>query len=99
MNSYSMKKLFLKILQYSQKNTCVRVFFNENPGLQSCNFIKERLQHRCFSVNIAKFLRIPILKEIYERLFERFPTWTNNIKSNIGSGEDTFSKTKQTKPF
>ena len=26
-------------------------------GIQACNFIKKRLQHRCFSVNIVKFLR------------------------------------------
>ena len=26
-------------------------------GLKVCNFIKKRLQHRCFPVNIAKFLR------------------------------------------
>ena len=25
--------------------------------LQACNFIKERLQHKCFLVNIEKFLR------------------------------------------
>ena len=34
----------------------------------ACNFIKKRLQHRCFSVNIAKFLRPPILKKICKRL-------------------------------
>ena len=28
----------------------------------ACNFIEKRLQHRCFPVNIAKFLRTPILK-------------------------------------
>ena len=65
--------------------------------LQSCNFIKKRLQHRCFSVYIVKFLRTPALKNICERLSERFPTWTNNITSNIGSEEDIFSKTKQNK--
>ena len=32
-------------------------------GLQDCNFIK----HRCFPVNIAKFLRTSILKNICER--------------------------------
>ena len=37
--------------------------------LRACNFIKNRLQHRCFSVNIAKFLRTSILKNICERLF------------------------------
>ena len=31
-------------------------------------FIKKRLQDRCFSVNIAKFLRRPILRNIGERL-------------------------------
>ena len=30
---------------------------------------KKRLQHRCFPVNIAKFLRTTILKNICERLF------------------------------
>ena len=34
-------------------------------GLKPCNFIKMRLQHMCFSVNIAKFIRTPILKDIY----------------------------------
>ena len=42
--------------------------FNKAAGLQVCNFIKKRLQHRCFPVIIAKFLRIPILKNICERL-------------------------------
>ena len=32
--------------------------FNKVAGLQAYNFIKKRLQHRCFAVNIAKFLRI-----------------------------------------
>ena len=33
-------------------------------GLKACNFIKKRLQHRCFPVNLMKFLRTPILKNI-----------------------------------
>ena len=69
MNRCSIEKLFLEILQYSQEDACV-----ENAGLQSCNFVKKRLRHRCFPVNIAKFLRKPILKNLCERLFERFPT-------------------------
>ena len=38
--------------------------FNKNTGLQVCNFIKKKLQHRCSPVNIKKFLRTPILKSI-----------------------------------
>ena len=36
--------------------------------LQVCNIIKNRLQHMRFPVNIAKFLRTSILKNIWERL-------------------------------
>ena len=42
--------------------------FNKAAALQACNFIKKKLQHRCFPVIIAKFLRIPILRNICERL-------------------------------
>ena len=37
--------------------------------VQACNFINKRLQYMCFSVNIAKLLRVPILKNICEQLF------------------------------
>ena len=43
-------------------------FFNQVAGLRVCNFIKKRFQHRCFSMNFAKFLKTPILKKVYERL-------------------------------
>ena len=32
-------------------------------SLKACNFVKRWLQHRCFPVNIAKFLITPILKK------------------------------------
>ena len=41
---------------------------NTVTGMKACNFVKKRLQHRCFLVNIAKFWRTPILKKICERL-------------------------------
>ena len=31
--------------------------FNKVACLEACNFIKKRLQRRCFLMNIAKFLR------------------------------------------
>ena len=42
--------------------------FNKVTGVKACNFIKKRLQHRCFPVKFAKFLRTPILKNFCERL-------------------------------
>ena len=41
--------------------------FNKVAGLKACSFIKMRLQHKCFPVNTAKFLRTAILKKIRER--------------------------------
>ena len=53
----SIKKLLLKIFA---------IFTGKH--LKPCNFVKKRLQHKYFPVNIAKFLRAPILKNICELL-------------------------------
>ena len=42
------------------------VFYKKK--LQACNFVEKRPQHRCFLVNIPKYLRTSLLKNIYERL-------------------------------
>ena len=42
--------------------------FNKVAALQDCNFSTKRLQHRCFAVNIVKFLRTPTMKNICKRL-------------------------------
>ena len=38
--------------------------FRKISGLQTCSFIKKRLQHRCFLLNIVKYLRTRIFKKI-----------------------------------
>ena len=37
--------------------------FNKVADPKFYNFIKKRLQHRCFPVNIAKFLKTPYFEE------------------------------------
>ena len=49
----SVKKVFLKISQNSQENTCDRVSF----------LIKLQVCHRCFPVNFVKFLRTHFFTE------------------------------------
>ena len=44
-------------------------------AIHVCNFIKKRLQHGCCLVNIAKFLKTPILKNISKRLPHYFCPW------------------------
>ena len=68
-----MKKSVLKdFVIFTGKQLCWSLFFNKNVVLQACNFIKKKLQHRCFLENTAKFLRAAILKNICERLLLRF---------------------------
>ena len=42
--------------------------FDKNAGLETCSFIKQRLQHRCFPLEFAKFLITHNLKNICQRL-------------------------------
>ena len=62
-NRCSIKTLLLKILQYSWENTCVGLpFLMKMQAFSPVNFEK-RLQHKCFPVNIVKFLRTPYFIE------------------------------------
>ena len=49
-------RCFLKFRNILRKTPVAESLFNKVAGLQPCNFIKYRLQHRCFLVNIAKIL-------------------------------------------
>ena len=55
----SVKKIFLKFTKFHGKTSVLKSVLN---------FIKKRLQHRCLPVKFTKFLIIPILKNIWERL-------------------------------
>ena len=50
------------------KHLCWRPVFNKVGGFQVCSFIKKKLQRRYFPMNIAKFFRTSILKNICKRL-------------------------------
>ena len=64
----SIKNLFFKILCIHRKTLVLEPLFNKVAGLHACSFIKKRLQHRCFPMNTARFLRTPILRSICERI-------------------------------
>ena len=70
--SHSIKKAILKdFVRFTGKHLCWSLFFNKLAGHKPCNFIKKKLQHRCFLANIDKFGRSPILKNICEQLHFR----------------------------
>ena len=62
------KALLKKLLHIHRKTTVSESLFNKFAGLEACNLLKKRLQHRYFAVNIEQFLRTSILKSIYEQL-------------------------------
>ena len=61
------KKLFLKISQDSFP-ILLESHFNKVIGLQVCNFLKNESNTGVIPVNIANFLRAPILKNICRQL-------------------------------
>ena len=62
-----MSSIKYRMLISSYVISCLQLIKNVFTNL-SCNFIKKRLQHRYFLVNIRKFIRTPILKNICKRL-------------------------------
>ena len=56
--------------------------FNKVPSLQACNFIKKRLQLRCFLLKFAKFLRTSILNKCFWQLAERWRNLFSNVRSS-----------------
>ena len=62
------KDVLKKFCKFHRKTHVIESLFSKVVGLKDCNFTKKRLQHRCFPVKFAKFLRTPILKIIFERL-------------------------------
>ena len=65
----SMKKAVLKNFATLTENyLCRSLFFNKVEALRPITLLKKRLHHRYFPVNITKFLRTPILKNICEKL-------------------------------
>ena len=48
---------------FTKKSICVGSLFNKITGLQAYDFIKKRIQHRCFPVNVAKSFKNNYLEE------------------------------------
>ena len=58
----------LKFGNVHRKTPVLELLFNIVAGLKNCSFITKRFQHQYFIVNILKFLRTSILKNICEWL-------------------------------
>ena len=50
------KGVFRNFGKFTGKHLCQSVFFNKVAGLGPATLLKKRFWHRCFPVNVAKFL-------------------------------------------
>ena len=57
------KKFFKKFCKFHKITPVLEFLFNKIAGLQTCNFIKNRLQYRCFTVKFAKFFKSTYFEE------------------------------------
>ena len=82
-----MLRRFLKYFAiFTGKHLC-RSLLNKVVGLKGCNFIRNRLQHRCFSVNTAKFKGMVFLAEHFwwlKVMFTKSRSSLKNIEIHIG---------------
>ena len=57
------KRVLRNFAKFTGKHLCQSLFFSRVAGQRPVTSLKKRLWHRCFLVNIAKFIRTPFLKE------------------------------------
>ena len=62
------KEVFWKFQKFYRKTPVLESLFNDVASLQAGTLLKKRLKHNCFPVKFAKFLRMPILKNICQLL-------------------------------
>ena len=62
------KDVLRNFAKFTGKHLCQSLFFNKVVDLRPATLLKTRLWHRCFPVNVAKFLRRPFLQNTSRRL-------------------------------
>ena len=62
------KGVLINLVKFTGKDLCWSLFFNIVAGRRPATLLKKRLQHICFPVNFAKFLRASFLQNNSGRL-------------------------------
>ena len=66
------KGVLRNFTKFIGKHLCQRLFFNKVASLRAATSLKKSLWHRCFTVNIVKFLRTHFLTEPLQLLLLSF---------------------------
>ena len=80
------KGVLRSFAKFTRKNLCQSLFLNKVAGLIPATLLKKRLWCRYFSINSAKFLRIPFLQNTSARLlqFLKYLTFRKAFKWKCG---------------
>ena len=62
------KSALVNFTKFTGKHLCQSLFFKKLAGLRAATSLKKKLRHKCFPVNLAKFLRTPYLQNTSARL-------------------------------
>ena len=62
------KDVLRNFAKFTRKRLCQSLFFDKVAGLRPSTLLKKRLWHRCFPVNVEKFLKTPFLQNTSGRL-------------------------------
>ena len=74
------KGVIRNFTKFTGKYLCQRLFFNKIEGLRPATLFKKRLCHRCFPLNIVKFLRTPFCIEHFWWLLLIIVPWLSERK-------------------
>ena len=98
------KGAFRNFIKFTGKHSCQGLFFNKVVGLSPATSLKDRLWHRCFPVNFAKFLRTLFLQNTSWRLLlevafsftniTELTLYANKLKSFRPLGRQSLLKNK-----
>ena len=79
-STFLQKRGSLKFRKFNRKTPVLEFLFNKVAGLKACNFIKNRLKHRCFPMKFANFLRTPFFREHFRWLLLKIMNSNNYLR-------------------
>ena len=83
------KSCSLKFRKFNGKAPVLESLFDKIAGLRTCNFSKNRLQHRFFSCEICEIFKNPYFEE--DLRTTAFDRWLKNVKCIKNSSYLPFS--------
>ena len=73
--------------KFTGKHLCQVLFYNKVAGPEPATLLKKRLWHRCFPMNVAKFLRAPFHRTPMKDCFSTIQHFLAQYPSKVLNGQ------------